>query len=72
MIGTARLRPVCDASMTSYTAYLSSHDKGTDGRMACVSCGRVVKLIKRGLDRYPSHFPHHHIPATHQPTKEAE
>ena len=58
----ARLQPVCEASNVHYCNYGGTGRKDADNRMPCPVCGKVVKLRKIGLDRWPNTIPHHHVP----------
>lgn len=58
--GTARLQPVCEASGDKYTSYGGTGRKDAEHRLNCPVCGKLVKMRKQGLDRFPSTIPHHH------------
>lgn len=58
--GTARLKPVCTASGDKYTSYAGTGRKDAEHRLNCPACGKLVKMRKVGLDRFPSTIPHHH------------
>lgn len=60
--GTARLQPVCSGSNVNHCAYGGTGSKDAENRMPCPVCGKTVKLIKQGLDRWPNTLPHHHKP----------
>lgn len=55
----ARLRPVCAASGRGITAFASG-TKDAQNRAVCPMCGKLVKLRKQGLDKWPNTIPHHH------------
>ena len=58
--GFARLQPVCEASGRNYTSYGGTGGKDAEHRLNCPVCGKLVKMRKQGLDRFPSTIPHHH------------
>ncbi|MCG3782734.1 hypothetical protein [Delftia acidovorans] len=49
----------CAATGRKYTEY-SGPGKDPEGTLPCPECGKVVKLRKQGLDRFPSTIPYHH------------